>query len=98
VPQDPIRRDPAVAPLPRAPTPRLLDQVPVFRYVTAENAPNYRAILEVFVEAKEHYVIELRPADSGLRQRAPQRVREGEAADVARPADRRRRTRHDKSR
>ncbi len=43
--------------------PRLLDQVAAFRYVAAENAPNYRAILEVFVEAKAHYVIELRPPE-----------------------------------
>ncbi len=43
--------------------PRLLDAVPVFRYVTADNAPNYRALLEVFVEAKERYLIELRPAN-----------------------------------
>lgn len=43
--------------------PRLLDAVPVFRYVTADNAPNYRALLEVFVAAKERYLIELRPAD-----------------------------------
>jgi uncharacterized protein (TIGR02677 family) len=45
------------------PAPRLLDQVSAFRYVTAENAPSYRALLEVFVEAKEHYLIELSPAD-----------------------------------
>ena len=42
---------------------RPLDQVPAFRYVTVENAPTYRAILEVFVESKERYVIELRPAE-----------------------------------
>ena len=42
---------------------RLLDQVSVFRHVTAENAPSYRAIVEVFAEAREHYQIELRPAD-----------------------------------
>lgn len=46
-----------------APPPRVLDAVPVFRYVTADNAPNYRALLEVFVAAKERYLIELRPAD-----------------------------------
>jgi uncharacterized protein (TIGR02677 family) len=46
-----------------APRPRLLDAVSVFRYVTVDNAPNYRALLEVFVEAKERYLIELRPAD-----------------------------------
>lgn len=60
--------------------PRLLDAVPVFRYVTADNAPNYRALLEVFVEAKERYLIELRPAD----------VREGLAGSrlhFERPAD-----------
>jgi len=65
------------APLPAAP-PRLLDQVPVLRYVTVENAPTYRAILEVFVQSKEHYVIELRPAEirdrlarSGLHHELP---------------------------
>lgn len=48
---------------PAARPPRLLDQVSAFVYVTAENAPNYRALLEVFVEAKEHYLIELAPSD-----------------------------------
>lgn len=43
--------------------PRLLDAVSVFRYVAAENAPNYRAIVEVFARAREHYQLELRPAD-----------------------------------
>jgi uncharacterized protein (TIGR02677 family) len=61
VPDEPLCRGHGVAAVPS--TPRLLDAVPVFRYVTAENAPNYRAILEIFVEAKEHYVIELRPAE-----------------------------------
>ncbi|HEX7488468.1 MAG TPA: TIGR02677 family protein, partial [Anaeromyxobacteraceae bacterium] len=42
--------------------PRLLDQVHAFRYVTAENAPTYRALVEVFAAAKERYEIELRPA------------------------------------
>jgi len=42
---------------------RLLDQVNAFRYVTFESAPAYRAIVEVFVQAKEHYVIELAPSD-----------------------------------
>ncbi len=61
----------------RAPA-RLLDQVHAFRYVTADNAPNYRAILQVFFEAKERYEIELRPADvrerlarSGLHHELP---------------------------
>ena len=43
--------------------PRLLDQVSAFRYVTAENAHSYRAIMQVFFEARERYEIELRPAD-----------------------------------
>jgi uncharacterized protein (TIGR02677 family) len=43
--------------------PTLLDQVAAFKYVTAENAHNYRALLEAFVEAKSHYVIELSPGD-----------------------------------
>jgi uncharacterized protein (TIGR02677 family) len=42
---------------------RLLDQVAVFHYVTAPNAPTYRAIMQIFYEAKQHYVIELRPAE-----------------------------------
>ncbi len=50
-------------PAPPARPPRRLDQVDAFRYVTVDNAPNYRALLEVFVEAKEHYVIELRPPE-----------------------------------
>ncbi len=45
------------------PLPRLLDQVSAFRYVTAENAHSYRAIVQVFSEARERYEIELRPAD-----------------------------------
>lgn len=59
---------------PGAPAPRLLDQVSAFRYVTFDSAPAYRAIVEVLVQAKEHYVIELTPGDvrerldrSGLR-------------------------------
>ena len=43
--------------------PRLLDQICALRYVTAENAPNYRAIVQVFSEARERYEIELRPSD-----------------------------------
>src|SRR6266496_5109989 len=43
--------------------PRLLDQISALRYVTAENAPNYRAIVQVFSEARERYEIELRPSD-----------------------------------
>ena len=42
---------------------RILSDVAALRYVTAENAPTYRAIVEVFHEARTHYVIELRPAD-----------------------------------
>jgi len=43
--------------------PRLLDQVSVLRYVAVEGTPTYRAIVEAFVQAKDHYVIELRPAE-----------------------------------
>lgn len=56
----------------------MLDQVHAFRYVTFDNAPNYRAIVQVFFEAKERYEIELRPADvrdrlgrSGLHHELP---------------------------
>jgi uncharacterized protein (TIGR02677 family) len=42
---------------------RLLDQVAVFQYVTVPHAPTYRAIMQIFHEAKQHYVIELRPAE-----------------------------------
>lgn len=42
---------------------RALGDVSALRYVTAENAPSYRAIVEVFHEARQHYVIELRPAE-----------------------------------
>jgi uncharacterized protein (TIGR02677 family) len=42
---------------------RLLNQVAAFNYVTAPNAPTYRAVVQVFHEAKQHYVIELRPAE-----------------------------------
>jgi uncharacterized protein (TIGR02677 family) len=34
-----------------------------FAYVTAENAPLYRAIMRVFIEAKERFVIHLSPHD-----------------------------------
>lgn len=42
---------------------RLLNQVSVFQYVTLQKAPTYRAIVQVFYEAKQHYVIELRADD-----------------------------------
>jgi uncharacterized protein (TIGR02677 family) len=42
---------------------RALNQVAAFRYVTVDNAPSYRAIIEAFFQARQHYVIELRPAD-----------------------------------
>lgn len=32
-----------------------------FQYVTVPKAPTYRAIVQVFYEAKQHYIIELRP-------------------------------------
>src|SRR5437764_13088894 len=46
---------------------RLLNQVAAFQYVTAPNAPTYRAIMQVFFDAKQHYLIELRPAEVGER-------------------------------
>ena len=42
---------------------RLLDQVAAFKYVTVENAPIYRALVQVFYEARQRYVIEMRPAE-----------------------------------
>lgn len=47
----------------------LLDRVHALRYVTADNAPTYRAIMQVVSDAMDRYVIELRPADilTGLR-------------------------------
>jgi uncharacterized protein (TIGR02677 family) len=42
---------------------RLLNQVAAFHYVTAPNAPTYRAVVQVFHEARQRYVIELRPAE-----------------------------------
>src|SRR5438270_3284670 len=40
---------------------RLLNHVAAFNYVTVEGAPIYRAIVQVLYDAKQHYVIELRP-------------------------------------
>jgi uncharacterized protein (TIGR02677 family) len=40
---------------------RVFNQVDALRYVTAPNAPAYRAIMQVFADAMAHYVIELRP-------------------------------------
>jgi uncharacterized protein (TIGR02677 family) len=45
------------------PPPLILQPLPAFKYVTEENAPTYRAIVQAFFAAKQHYVIELRPAD-----------------------------------
>lgn len=42
---------------------RLLNQVSAFHYVTAPSAPTYRAVMQVFYEAKQRYVIELRPGE-----------------------------------
>jgi uncharacterized protein (TIGR02677 family) len=64
------------------PAARLLDRVHAFRYVTADNAPSYRALLEVFVEAKEHYLIELAPAE--IRERLE---RSGLAHGLATPEE-----------
>lgn len=46
-----------------APRQRLLDQVRVFRYATAPNAPTYRAIMQVCYEAVQRYTVELRAPD-----------------------------------
>lgn len=40
---------------------RAFNQVQAFQYVTVQQAPTYRAILQVFWEARQHYLIELRP-------------------------------------
>ena len=42
---------------------RLLGQVEAFKYATVENAPTYRAIVQVCYEALQRYVIELRPEE-----------------------------------
>lgn len=44
------------SPLPK----RALNQVAAFQYVTVENAPTYRAMMQVFFDARQRYVIELR--------------------------------------
>lgn len=38
-------------------------KLPAFSYLTAENAALYRAIMRSFVEARERFVLHLRPAD-----------------------------------
>ncbi len=52
------------------PAERLLDEVAALKYVAVENAPVYRAVVEVFAEARSHYVVELRPGDVLSRLRA----------------------------
>lgn len=42
---------------------RPLRQVAAFQYVTVENAPTYRAIMQAFFDARQRYVIELRARD-----------------------------------
>lgn len=58
---------PAVALAPGAPTvalpPVVLQPIAAFKYVTEDHAPIYRAIVQVFFAAKQHYAIELRPSD-----------------------------------
>lgn len=49
---------------------RMLNQVAALHYATAENAPIYRAIIQVFAEARQSYVIELRVPDVLERLRA----------------------------
>ena len=48
---------------PEGAVPRLLTQVAAFNYVTVQNAPTYRALMQVFYDAKQHYIIELRPPE-----------------------------------
>ncbi len=58
---------------------RILDQVPVFNYVTAPLAPTYRAVVEVFYRAKRRFQIDLRPqAVAEQLRRGPFRVEEVE--------------------
>jgi uncharacterized protein (TIGR02677 family) len=67
---------------------RLLNQVAAFHYVTAPNAPTYRALVQAFREAKQHYVIELRPADALDRvRRAGYHVEAQDEDDVRRHLD-----------
>lgn len=42
---------------------QLLNQVQIFNFVTAREAPTYRAILAVFKQARERYRVQLRPAE-----------------------------------
>jgi uncharacterized protein (TIGR02677 family) len=55
----PTPRPSAAPELPRV----VLRPIAAFKYVTEEHAPTYRAIVQVFFAAKQHYAIELRPAD-----------------------------------
>jgi uncharacterized protein (TIGR02677 family) len=63
---------------------RLLNQVAAFHYVTAPNAPTYRALVQAFHEAKQHYVIELRPAEVLERVRKANYHVEGQDEDGVR--------------
>src|SRR3954469_2523088 len=42
---------------------RMLNQVAALHYATEPNAPTYRAVIQVFHEARQSYVIELRVPD-----------------------------------
>lgn len=67
---------------------RLLNQVAAFHYVTAPNAPTYRALVQAFHEAKQHYVIELRPAEALERaRRAGHHVEAGDEDEARRHLD-----------
>ena len=67
---------------------RLLNQVAAFHYVTAPNAPTYRALVQAFHEARQHYVIELRPAEALERVlRAGYHVEAEDEDDVRRHLD-----------
>lgn len=48
---------------PAATAQRILNQVSAFQYVTVPLAPTYRAIVQLFFDEMQRYVIELRPRD-----------------------------------
>ena len=73
-PVDGDRSGSAASGRPAAPL-RQLREVHAFRYVTVPNAPTYRAIVQLFHEAKQRYVIELRPIEVlGLLRATPYQV------------------------
>jgi hypothetical protein len=45
-----------------------------FAYINAEKSPLYRAVMAVFVEAKRHFLVHLRPED--VAERIPDKTPE----------------------